>query len=156
LPLPVTSSWTPYGPVYTSGSHPGTQMDLHVTHHSIWFIPTAILGATASPPIMDSTSRLVARHGGLNPPPDVILSWPKANRVNPEERSWAAPIILLILMGITFLVYIARMWARLVLSKNAGLDDVLISLAILPLFGLTISTVLGKTHIIDSRRSLIA
>jgi hypothetical protein len=96
---------------------------------------------------MNFTSRLVARNGGLNPPPEVILNWPKANRVDPEEKGWAAHIILLILMGITFLIYIARMWARLVLSKNAGLDDILISLAMLPLLGLTISNVLGETHI---------
>jgi hypothetical protein len=89
-------------------------------------------------------NRLVARGGGLNPPPETILSWPVANHVNPEERGWAGPVVLLVLMGITFFVYVARMWARLVLSKNPGLDDILISLAMLPLFGLTISTVLGK------------
>jgi hypothetical protein len=96
--------------------------------------------------MMDFTSRLIARDGSLNIPPEVIVSWPKPNCVHSEERSWALPAILLIFMGITFLVYIARLWARLVLLKNAGLDDVLISLAMLPLFGLTVSAVLGKTH----------
>ncbi|KAF1831661.1 hypothetical protein BDW02DRAFT_504756 [Decorospora gaudefroyi] len=89
------------------------------------------------------TSRLVARNGGLHPPPEVMLSWPKPNHIDPEERGWEAPIALLVLQGVTTLVYVARMWARLFLSKNAGLDDLLISLAMLPLFGLTISTVLG-------------
>jgi hypothetical protein len=87
---------------------------------------------------------LFPRDGGLHPPPDVILSWPKPNHVDPEERGWDMPILLLVVMGITFLVYIARIWARLILLKNAGLDDILISLAMIPLFGLTISTVLGR------------
>ena len=52
--------------------------------------------------------------------------------------------MLLVILGITLLIYIARMWARLHLGKNAGLDDMLMSIAILPLFGLTISVVLGK------------
>lgn len=87
---------------------------------------------------------LIARDGGLHPPPEVLLSWPLPNYKNPEERGWEAPIVLIIVMGITFLIYVARMWARLALTKNAGLDDVLMSLAMLPVFGLTISTILGK------------
>jgi hypothetical protein len=87
---------------------------------------------------------LVARAGGLHPPPDVLLSWPKPNYVDPEERGWGPPIVLLVFLGITFLVYCARMWARLAISKNIGFDDILVSIAMLPLFGLTISTVLGK------------
>ncbi|KAI4681155.1 uncharacterized protein J4E88_005662 [Alternaria novae-zelandiae] len=86
---------------------------------------------------------LVARAGGLHPPPEVLLSWPKPNYVDPEERGWGPPILLMVVLGITFLVYCARMWARLVISKNFGLDDILVSMAMLPLFGLTISSVLG-------------
>lgn len=88
---------------------------------------------------------LVARAGGLHPPPEVILSWPKPNYIDPEERGWEAPIVLIIFMAITFFVYVARMWARISISKNTGLDDILISIAMLPLFGLTITTILGKT-----------
>ncbi|EMD94642.1 hypothetical protein COCC4DRAFT_147404 [Bipolaris maydis ATCC 48331] len=86
---------------------------------------------------------LVARGGGLHPPPEVLLNWPKPNYVDPEERGWAAPIVLLMFLGVTFLVYVARMWARIAISKNTGLDDILISLSMIPLFGLTIATVLG-------------
>ncbi|KAI4643672.1 hypothetical protein J4E93_006684 [Alternaria ventricosa] len=86
---------------------------------------------------------LVARAGGLHPPPEVLLSWPRPNYVDPEERGWGPPILLMVVLGITFLVYCARMWARLVISKNFGLDDILVSMAMLPLFGLTISSVLG-------------
>ncbi len=90
---------------------------------------------------------LFVRDGGLHPPPEVLHSWPKPNYINPDDRGWTSSIVLLIVLGITFLVYIARMWARLGLGKNAGLDDTLMSIAILPLFGLTISAVLGKCGI---------
>lgn len=88
---------------------------------------------------------LFARDGGLHPPSEVLLSWPKPNYINPEDRGWSSSIVLLIFLGITFLVYIARIWARLGLGKNAGLDDTLMSIAMIPLFGLTISAVLGKS-----------
>jgi hypothetical protein len=90
------------------------------------------------------TSLLVTRDGGIHPPPEVLASWPAPNWINPEERGWEAPIILLIVLAITFLVYTARIWARLAVAKSMGLDDVLMSLAMLFVFGLTISVVLGK------------
>lgn len=89
--------------------------------------------------------RLFARDGGLHPPSEVMLAWPKPNHIDPEDRGWSSSIVLLVSVGITFLVYIARMWARLGLGKNHGLDDTIMSIAMIPLFGLTISTVLGTT-----------
>lgn len=67
-------------------------------------------------------NNLFARNGGLHPPVEVIASWPKPNHIDPEERGWGAPIALVIVLAITFLVYSARIWARLVISKSAGLD----------------------------------
>jgi hypothetical protein len=91
------------------------------------------------------SSLLVARDGGIRPPPEVLASWPAPNWINPEERGWEAPIVLLIVLAITFLVYTARIWARLAVAKSMGLDDVLMSLAMLFVFGLTISVVLGMS-----------
>lgn len=91
--------------------------------------------------------RLFARDGGLHPPSEVLLSWPKPNYINPEDRGWSSSIVLLVFLCITFLVYIARMWARLGLGKNHGLDDTIMSIAMLPLFGLTISAVLGRRFV---------
>jgi hypothetical protein len=86
---------------------------------------------------------IFARDGGLHPPSEVIMKWPKPNRVDPEERGWEAPIALIVILVITFVVYALRMWARLVVARNAGVDDLLMSLAMIPLIGLTISVVLG-------------
>ncbi|KAL6707500.1 hypothetical protein ACN47E_004070 [Coniothyrium glycines] len=86
---------------------------------------------------------LFARDGGLHPPIEIIKHWPRPNHVDPEERGWEAPIVLFVMLGITFMVYVARMWARLAVAKNAGLDDLLISLSMLPLIGLTVTVVLA-------------
>lgn len=96
---------------------------------------------------------LFARSGGLHPPSEVLLSWPAPNYVNPEDRGWSSSIVLLVFLGATFFVYLARMWARLGIGKNAGLDDTLMSIAMLPLFGLTISAVLGMSVLLFLRSS---
>lgn len=89
-------------------------------------------------------STLFARSGGgLHPPPDVILNWPPPNRINPEERGWEGPIALIIILVITVIVFIARIWARLMVSKNAGMDDLVMGISMLPLIGLSIASILG-------------
>ncbi|KAJ4402659.1 hypothetical protein N0V91_007033 [Didymella pomorum] len=93
--------------------------------------------------VVPHVDRIFARDGGLHPPSDVLLAWPKPNYTNPEDRGWSSSIVLLVFVGITFLVYIARMWARLGVGKNHGLDDTIMSVAMIPLFGLTISVVLA-------------
>jgi hypothetical protein len=97
---------------------------------------------------------LVRRDGGVHPPPEVLLSWPVPNYVNPEDRGWNSSIILMIVLGITFIIYTGRMWARLVVAKNAGLDDILMSVAMLPTFGLTISAILGMSILSVGEKSL--
>jgi hypothetical protein len=67
--------------------------------------------------------------GGVHPPPSVIASWPKPNFVNPVTQDWTVAAILLMFLSVTFLIVCARFWARLVIAKNAGLDDILIAIA---------------------------
>ena len=66
--------------------------------------------------------------GGLYPPLSVIESWPQPNYINPVQRDWAVPVILIVLFFITFLVFCARLWARLIVARDAGFDDLLIVL----------------------------
>jgi hypothetical protein len=42
------------------------------------------------------------------------------------------------------MVFVMRIWARLVVGRNFGLDGVLMSLAMIPLIGLTVAAYLGK------------
>ena len=67
--------------------------------------------------------------GGLRPPLSVIESWPRPNYINPVRRDWTVPVILIVLFFITFLVFCARLWARLTVTHDAGFDDLLIALA---------------------------
>lgn len=97
--------------------------------------------------LIKNADALFARDGGVNPPPEVLLSWPRPNYINPETHDWSGTIVVIAFLGLAIAVYTARIWARLVLAKNAGLDDLIMSIAIIPLIGATISVVLGKHYV---------
>jgi hypothetical protein len=63
--------------------------------------------------------------GGLRPPFDVVASW-SPNYTNPETSGQGIVILTIILLAVTYVVVIMRLWARLYLSKNRGIDDALI------------------------------
>jgi hypothetical protein len=67
--------------------------------------------------------------GGLNPPPDVIASWPKPS-LHPEVVGWGTAIGLIILYVIALVVVAGRLYARIYVQKNAGIDDALITLSL--------------------------
>ncbi|EDU43613.1 predicted protein [Pyrenophora tritici-repentis Pt-1C-BFP] len=72
-----------------------------------------------------------------------------------ESKYWREPTILIASLVITLLVFVARMVARCGIAKNAGLDDVLVSIGMLPLIGLSILTILGGTSDSSSWQWLI-
>ncbi|KAF2728610.1 hypothetical protein EJ04DRAFT_449022 [Polyplosphaeria fusca] len=88
---------------------------------------------------------LFPRAGGLYPPGSVLQNWPRPNYVDPDTHGWAGPIVCIVFLAFAFVVYILRMWARLILAKNPGMDDLLMSLAMIPLIGSTVAVVLGIT-----------
>lgn len=90
---------------------------------------------------------LVPRAGGLHPPAEVLAAWPRPNYVNPEERGWEAPIVLVVMLFLTIVVFVARLWARLVVSKNAGIDDMFMGISMLPVIGLTVACILGTANL---------
>jgi hypothetical protein len=100
--------------------------------------------------LLRNANTLFARDGGVHPPPEVLLSWPNPNFVNPEERGWEAPIVLIVMMVITSIIFIARLWARFMVAKNLGLDDILMGIAMLPVLGLTVSAILGTLGMLFS------
>jgi hypothetical protein len=63
--------------------------------------------------------------GGLRPPIEVIASW-KINYTNPERSGGEVIVITAVLLGLVWLVFLMRMWARFKLIKSAGIDDALI------------------------------
>jgi hypothetical protein len=93
---------------------------------------------------------LFRRAGGLDAPPDVILSWPTPNYINPERHSDAGPIMVIVFLVLSIMVYLARMWARVVITRNVGLDDWIMTSAIIPLIGAAIAVILGECLIYSS------
>jgi hypothetical protein len=94
-------------------------------------------------------NKLFARGGGVLAPPEVIKSWPRPNYIDPQTHDWTESIVVIVVFALSIAVYAARIWARLVVAKNAGLDDIIISLAMLPLIGMTIAVVMGM-YILNS------
>ncbi|KAF2443184.1 hypothetical protein P171DRAFT_496523 [Karstenula rhodostoma CBS 690.94] len=88
-------------------------------------------------------ANLFRRGGGLDIPADVIISWPAPNYINPEIHSDSGPIVVIVFLALSILVYLARMWARVVTTKTAGLDDWIMTSAIIPLIAAAIAVVLA-------------
>ena len=64
-----------------------------------------------------------------HPPLDVILSWPKPNYISPETRGHSLLAVNVTFLVIAFIAVVARLWARLRIVKSPGLDDLLITIA---------------------------
>lgn len=74
--------------------------------------------------------------GGLAPPLSVIASWPAPDYAAERDSSGVFALMLIMFL-LAMLVITARMTARYA-SKNFGLDDLLISMSLIPLTGLLI------------------
>jgi len=61
-----------------------------------------------------------------NPPPEVYLSWPAPNYVDPETRGPMLVVVPVVLVIISFLIVALRLYTRVVLIKSVGADDWLI------------------------------
>ncbi|KAF2871683.1 hypothetical protein BDV95DRAFT_457021, partial [Massariosphaeria phaeospora] len=72
------------------------------------------------------------------PPLDTILSWPTPNYVDPETKSKAVLIIACVFGPLTLGLFIGRLWVRLKIQKNAGWDDWLMIVAMVPVMALTV------------------
>jgi hypothetical protein len=67
--------------------------------------------------------------GGIDPPLAVLASWPEPS-LDPIRRGWGFPVVIIIFAVIALLFVVARLWARVVVQKNPGLDDIVIVLAL--------------------------
>ncbi|KIW06340.1 hypothetical protein, variant [Verruconis gallopava] len=84
--------------------------------------------------------------GGINPPPEVLQQWAKiANPEHPSQtRGWGLVILCVVLFTFALAVVVARLWARLMIRRTAGIDDIVIVLAMIPTAGLALSTALAS------------
>jgi hypothetical protein len=61
--------------------------------------------------------------GGIQPPVDQWLKWPLPNYNDPPTRPLYVLLCACILGPISFAFLFARLWVRIRLQRNAGLDD---------------------------------
>jgi uncharacterized membrane protein len=78
------------------------------------------------------------------PPVDVLLSWPTPNYVDPETRGPALLIVNSILIALTILTVIARLYTRIVIKRWFGIDDIFILFALLFTIGLAAVVLLAN------------
>lgn len=64
------------------------------------------------------------------PPPEVLMSWPLPNYVNPVTRGSAVLIVNIVTITIAFLVTCLRLYTRFRITCTPGLDDILIVIAL--------------------------
>ena len=67
--------------------------------------------------------------GGLYPPLSISQSWPTPNYNDPVTQGTALIDIAIALYAIAFVTVLARLWGRLVVTYDVGLDDVLVVVA---------------------------
>ena len=88
--------------------------------------------------------------GGLHPPPEVFLSW-RPKYVDPERRGPAVVVLTGVLLSLVYVVVALRLYARGILAKTLGLDDIVIAINLLPLTGLDVCICLGELRAASSR-----
>lgn len=61
---------------------------------------------------------------------EVVASWPKPNYENPEYQGPQLLIVGIILLALSTVVVVLRIWVRLFMKNTAGWDDWLMVLAV--------------------------
>jgi hypothetical protein len=64
--------------------------------------------------------------GGIHPSLLVEGTWPAANYVDPPRHGPGVAIIMATLTALAVLIVCLRLWVRLRMQKNGGLDDICI------------------------------
>lgn len=68
--------------------------------------------------------------GGFHPPVSVVLTWPLPNYDDPVGKGHQL-LVVTIIFGVLAVIFVsARLWSRIKVQKNAGLDDLFITLAL--------------------------
>jgi hypothetical protein len=92
-------------------------------------------------------------------PPDVIASWPKPNYVDPQTHGPGLLVLTIILGSIGIVIVGMRLYARFLITKAPGLDDVLITFSLVFAIASSVLILIGNQvyyngyHIWDIPRS---
>lgn len=77
------------------------------------------------------------------PPVEVILTWPRPNYTNPENRGPTLMIVELTILPLALICLALRLYVRFHVVKRAGWDDWLMVAAAICCCGVTTSVILG-------------
>lgn len=72
--------------------------------------------------------------GGIQPPLEQMLKWPVPNYIDPSTRSKYVLITACVLGPINTALLLARLWVRVRMQRNAGLDDWLMLASLVSMF----------------------
>jgi len=72
------------------------------------------------------------------PPPSAIAGWPRPNLVNPERHGLGLLILCFTLGPLSVLLPFGRLWTRFIIQRNAGIDDYLLAIGLIPLGALLV------------------
>ncbi|KAL5113780.1 hypothetical protein ACEQ8H_008354 [Pleosporales sp. CAS-2024a] len=75
--------------------------------------------------------------GGLHPPLDLFLEWPRPNYVNPLTKPKYVLVLSCILGPISLALLLVRLWVRLRIQKSPGWDDWLMLASFFPVAAMT-------------------
>jgi len=78
--------------------------------------------------------------GGFHPPISVVLNWPLPNYTDPIGKGPQLFAVTIIFGFLAILFVAARLWSRIKVQKNAGLDDLCITLALVSKHRITSTT----------------
>ncbi|KAK7546004.1 hypothetical protein IWX92DRAFT_195210 [Phyllosticta citricarpa] len=68
--------------------------------------------------------------GGLHPPLELYHAWQTDQFPHGERRDWSIVIIVTLFGVLAYATVAARLWARVMVNRNSGLDDALIVVAL--------------------------
>jgi hypothetical protein len=71
------------------------------------------------------------------PPTDVLLKWPPPNYENPVTRGPALAIVNYVLISITIMFVVLRLYTRIFIKRWFGIDDVFIIVALVSTMAVT-------------------
>jgi hypothetical protein len=61
--------------------------------------------------------------GGVDPPVEVVLSWPKANYIDPQTRGNGVVVLNGVLLALCYIVVALRVYTRAVGGTTVPHDD---------------------------------
>lgn len=88
--------------------------------------------------------------GGIQPPIQELLKWPAPNHVSPTTRSNYVIITACVLAPISVTLLCARLYVRIGMQRNAGLDDWFMLAALVSSIVAAVKSLLTTTAANDS------